>query len=108
MTETAAADAPPLDRAHFEMMTAGDLALQSEVAALFRGQVREWRDALSDPGADWAEALHKLKGSARGIGLAQLAEACEAAERAGPAHAAAFSADVLAALENALLALAAY
>ena len=107
MIENAAA-LPPLDRAHFEMMTAGDCALQSEVADLFRGQVREWRDALSQPGAGWADTLHKLKGSARGIGLAQLAEACEAAERAGPAQAAAFSADVLAALESALLALASY
>ena len=107
MIQTAAVP-PPLDRAHFEMMTAGDSALQSEVADLFRGQVREWRDALSHPGAGWAETLHKLKGSARGIGLVQLAEACEAAERAGPAYAAAFSAVVLAALESALLALASY
>lgn len=101
--------APSLDRAHFAMMTAGDAALQSEVADLFRGQVREWRDALSAPVAGgWADALHKLKGSARGIGLAALAQACEEAERAGPAQAAASSAKVLAALESALLALASY
>jgi HPt (histidine-containing phosphotransfer) domain-containing protein len=106
MIDTAA---PPLDRAHFAMMTADDSALQSEVAGLFRDQVSEWRAALSDPAAPgWAEALHKLKGSARGIGLAQLAQACEETEQAGPAQARAGSAAVLAALENALHALASY
>jgi HPt (histidine-containing phosphotransfer) domain-containing protein len=103
------AAAPPLDRAHFAMMTADDKALQSEVAGLFRDQVDEWRAALSAPASPgWADALHKLKGSARGIGLAQLAQACEAAEQAGPEQAPASSITVLAALENALRALTSY
>ncbi len=103
------AAAAPLDRAHFAMMTADDTALQSEVAGLFRDQVGEWREALAAPAAPgWSDALHKLKGSARGIGLSQLAQACEAAEQAGPAQAHASSIAVLAALENALLALASY
>ncbi|MEJ0023096.1 MAG: Hpt domain-containing protein [Alphaproteobacteria bacterium] len=101
------AAALPLDRAHFAMMTADDTALQSEVADLFRGQVEEWRAALAAPAApSWSDAVHKLKGSARGIGLTQLALACEAAEQAGPTEAS--SATVLAALENALRALASY
>jgi HPt (histidine-containing phosphotransfer) domain-containing protein len=101
-----AAIPPALDRAHFDMMTAGDAALQREVAGLFRGQADEWRAALSAPDApDWADAVHKLKGSARGIGLVALADVCEAAEREGGAAA---SKKVAAALEKALAALAAY
>lgn len=74
-----------LDQSHFSMMTGGDRALQSEVAALFRGQAEAWRAGLaaSEDGA-WREAAHKLKGSARGIGLWALADACEAAEQAPP------------------------
>lgn len=88
------------------MMTAGDAALQSEVAGLFRDQADEWRAALAAPEAPgWADAVHKLKGSARGIGLAALADICEAAERTGGAAA---SQSVAAALEKALAALAVY
>lgn len=106
---TMLAEAPPLDRAHFAMMTGGDMLLQAEIVGLFRGQVAEWRTAMAAPsGEGWAEALHKLKGSARGIGLFPLADACEAAERAGAAHAAAYSAKVVVALEEALAALASY
>jgi Hpt domain len=101
-----AAVPPALDRVHFDMMTAGDGALQSEVAGLFRCQADEWRAALAAPEASgWADAVHKLKGSARGIGLVALADVCEAAEREGGAAA---SQKVAAALEKALMALAAY
>lgn len=72
-----------LDQSHFSMMTGGDGALQSEVAALFRGQAEAWRAALTEETAgEWREAAHRLKGSARGIGLWSLGEACEAAEQA--------------------------
>lgn len=71
-----------LDRAHFHQMTAGDSALQREVAGLFRDQVAGWEAALAE-GGDWRTAAHTLKGSARGIGLAKLAAACEAAEAEG-------------------------
>lgn len=69
-----------LDRAHFDMMTGADRALQLEVLGLFRMQVDGWRDAF---GADeWRAAVHTMKGSARGIGLTALAAACEQAETA--------------------------
>jgi HPt (histidine-containing phosphotransfer) domain-containing protein len=90
-----------LDRAHFEHMTGGDRALQTEVIGLFRGQAESWRAALA-PGADWRDAAHTLKGSARGIGLASLAAACEAAEAAPDGEAAAALARVRAELERAL------
>jgi HPt (histidine-containing phosphotransfer) domain-containing protein len=69
------------DQAHFDHMTAGDRALQAEVAALFRAQADVLRAACA--GADWRTAVHTLKGSARGIGLIALANACEEAEASG-------------------------
>ena len=93
-----------LDRAHFDHMTAGDRALQLEVLGLFRTQVEGWNAAL-DSGTGWREAVHKLKGSARGIGLEALAASCEAAERAPEADTGAALAAVRAALDAALVAL---
>ena len=96
------------DRAHFEHMTGDDAALQLEVIGLFRGQVAEWTGALSPdaPAPDWREAVHKLKGSARGIGFGALAEAREQAEAAqGDGVAPALRA-LGAALDQALAALA--
>lgn len=76
-----------LDRAHFDHMTGADRALQLEVLGLFRTQVEGWNAALN-AGAGWRDAVHTLKGSARGIGLAALAAACEAAETAAQSDAA--------------------
>ena len=70
-----------LDRAHFDHMTGADRALQIEVLGLFRAQVEGWAAAMADA-QGWREAVHTLKGSARGIGLNALAAACEAAETA--------------------------
>jgi len=92
-----------LDQSHFSMMTGGDRALQSEVADLFRGQAEAWRAALTeDAGGAWREAAHKLKGSARGIGLWALGEACEAAEQAAQGEAGARLETVRALLDAAL------
>lgn len=92
-----------LDRVHFEHMTAGDRALQREVIALFHAQVDGWRAALSEP--EWRTAAHTLKGSARGIGLAALAAACEAAEAAPESEREAALAGLRAALDEALAAI---
>jgi HPt (histidine-containing phosphotransfer) domain-containing protein len=70
-----------LDRAHFDAMTGGDGDLQLEIIGLFRGQVSAWNQMLT-PDANWRDAAHTVKGSARGIGLWPLAQACEAAEAA--------------------------
>ncbi|WP_395645641.1 Hpt domain-containing protein [Terricaulis sp.] len=90
-----------LDQAHFDTMTGGDRALQAEIAGLFRGQVEAWTDACG-AGPGWRDAVHTMKGSARGIGLAQLAALCEAAETAPEAEAPARLASVRAALGQAL------
>ncbi len=70
-----------LDRAHFRHMTGDDRALQLEIVELFRAQAANWGDGIASD-AEWRAAAHKLKGSARGIGLATLALACEAVEGA--------------------------
>lgn len=94
-----------LDRAHLDMMTAGDRTLQREVIELFRGQAAAWEGMLA-PEKAWRDPVHTLKGSARGIGLLALAQACEAAEQA-PEPASALP-RVRAALADALEALGAY
>lgn len=91
------------DPAHFDHMTGGDRALQTEVLGLFRTQVDGWNAALGQ--GDWRAAAHAVKGSARGIGLEALAEACEAAELASDAEAAQALARLREALDQALAAL---
>lgn len=91
-----------LDRAHFDHMTGADRALQTEVLGLFRMQVEGWSAAMASANG-WREAVHTLKGSARGIGLNALAAACEAAETAEDSEAGLH--DVRAALNEALSAL---
>ncbi len=73
-----------LDTEHFRHMTGDDEALQAEIIMLFRGQAQLWRRLIipDAPVHTWRDAVHTLKGSARGLGLWRLAEACEAAEAA--------------------------
>ncbi len=68
-----------LDRVHFDHMTGADRALQVEVVGLFRQQVEGWRGAPTGA-AGWRDAVHTLKGSARGIGAFAVAEAAAVAE----------------------------
>lgn len=95
---------PILDRAHFDMMTGGDRALQLEVLGLFRAQVDGWSAAFGAcPG--WRDMVHTMKGSARGIGFNALAAVCETAEYANETDMAGALANVRAALNDALAAL---
>jgi HPt (histidine-containing phosphotransfer) domain-containing protein len=98
------------DQRHFSEMTSGDVALQREIVALFRGQVDEWRaclDVSAEPNV-WRETAHKLKGSARAIGLWSLGEACDAVEQSAAPEAAEKLALVRNLLDEALTDLAAY
>ena len=75
-----------VDFGYLETYAGGDMALVEEVLGLFREQAVMWVRLL-DPAAEgeaWRDGAHTLKGSARGIGAAALAEACDAAELAGP------------------------
>jgi HPt (histidine-containing phosphotransfer) domain-containing protein len=82
MTET-------FDRAHFAMMTGDDPALQAEIVAMFRVQAQIWVRLLTPdaPTGTWADAAHTAKGSAKGLGLWRLADACAEAETLGRAGA---------------------
>lgn len=71
------------DADHFAVMTGGDEALQREIVALFRMQAALWSRLLipDAPVPTWAETAHTVKGSARGLGLWLLADACAEAEQ---------------------------
>jgi HPt (histidine-containing phosphotransfer) domain-containing protein len=75
----------PVEFDYLEGYVGGDRQVVSEVLGLFRAQAEAWRGRLADPGADWRDLVHTIKGSARGIGATALAEICERAERGDPA-----------------------
>jgi HPt (histidine-containing phosphotransfer) domain-containing protein len=70
-------------------MTAEDVDLQRELIGLFRQQSVLWRRLLipDAPTHTWRDAAHTVKGSARGLGLWALADACESAEQLAKAGA---------------------
>lgn len=70
------------DRSHFAMMTADDHDLQTEIIGLFSAQADLWRRLLTPdaPVHTWRDVAHTVKGSARGLGLWALADACDSAE----------------------------
>ena len=71
-----------VDFAYLETYAAGDMALVDEVLGLFREQVDLWRPMIKpEAGRAWGDAVHTLKGAARGIGAFALAEACDVAEK---------------------------
>ncbi len=71
-----------VDLAHLDQYTLGDLSLQSELLQLFRIQLKNQTEELVSC-ADvtiWKSAVHTLKGAARSVGAAQVAEVTEAME----------------------------
>jgi HPt (histidine-containing phosphotransfer) domain-containing protein len=77
-----APDDGPIDTAHLERMTLGDVSLEREVLAMFAGQSAGLICALATLPADAAMLVHTLKGSARAIGAVRVAEAAETLEAA--------------------------
>ncbi|HEY5071327.1 MAG TPA: Hpt domain-containing protein [Caulobacteraceae bacterium] len=72
-----------VDFGYLEDFAAGDGAVIDEVLALFREQAAIWARLL-DPGqAAWRDAVHTIKGAARGVGAFALGEACAWAEAKG-------------------------
>jgi len=98
-----------VDFAYLEAYAGGDQQVVDEVLALFREQAALWVRLLDPSSGDggWRDAVHTLKGSARGIGAVALAEACAAAEVAGAVSATALD-GVRDALNAALADIAAY
>jgi len=77
-----------IDLDHLATMTGRDPDLAAEVLGLFREQVQIWRRLIriDQDRAVWADAAHSLKGSALGIGAAELARYCATAETLGRAE----------------------
>lgn len=79
----------PVDLAHLNTYTDGDLALNREILRLFQKQAAETIAALSralDAGDNeaWRKTAHTLKGAARGIGAFALADCIAEAETIPP------------------------
>jgi HPt (histidine-containing phosphotransfer) domain-containing protein len=73
-----------VDFAYLESFAADDGEVIDEVLALFREQSAIWGAMLRPEHEGWRDAVHTLKGAARGVGASQLGDACEACEAAGP------------------------
>ncbi len=93
-----------VDFAYLESYAADDLVVVQEVLELFRQQAGLWAPLLTPGGDGWRDAVHTIKGTARGIGARDLAQVCEEAEVAGEGRLAA----VRDALDLALADVAAY
>jgi len=99
-----------VDFAYLESYAGGDQQVVDEVLALFREQASMWLRLL-DPAAGegaWRDAVHTLKGSSRGIGANDLAQACAMVEAAAEGERMAAIEHVRYALELALADIAAY
>ena len=75
-------DAAPIDLAHLQRMTLGDIALEREVLGLFARQASQLAAALATMPPETSAVVHTLKGSARAIGAVRVAEAAAALEAA--------------------------
>ena len=73
-----------VDFQYLESFTAGDGEVIDEVLTLFREQAAIWSALLDPAGEGWRDAVHTIKGAARGIGAFQLGDACARAESEGP------------------------
>jgi HPt (histidine-containing phosphotransfer) domain-containing protein len=88
----------PVDLAHLDRYTGGDLALDREILSLFDTQCSQMLAKLEELAPEfsdaksWHEIAHSLKGAARGIGAFALADAAAEAEMAGSDKAAAVAA----------------
>jgi HPt (histidine-containing phosphotransfer) domain-containing protein len=73
-----------VDFSHLEGFAAGDEMLIDEVLALFREQSAIWAPLLREEHEGWKDAVHTLKGAARGVGAFELGDICEICEAGGP------------------------
>jgi hypothetical protein len=74
-----------VDFAYLETFAAGDAEVIDEVLEIFREQASIWSRMLDPPGEGWRDAVHTIKGAARGVGAFALGEVCAKAEADGPA-----------------------
>ena len=69
-----------VDFSYLESFAAGDGGLIDEVLELFREQAAIWAPLLDARHEGWRDAVHTVKGAARGVGAFALGDACEACE----------------------------
>ncbi|NBB15458.1 Hpt domain-containing protein [Caulobacter sp. SLTY] len=93
-----------VDFPYLEGFAAGDAGVVEEVLNLFREQAAIWSRMLEPGNPGWRDAVHTIKGAARGVGAFALGEVCERAEADG----AGVLPSVHAALDAALMDVAAY
>jgi hypothetical protein len=72
-----------VDFSYLESFAAGEDGVIDEVLELFREQSAIWGALLTPEHEGWRDAVHTLKGAARGIGAFRLGDICEACEAAG-------------------------
>jgi HPt (histidine-containing phosphotransfer) domain-containing protein len=73
-----------VDFAYLESFAAGDDDVIDEVLALFREQSAIWGAMLRPEHEGWRDAVHTLKGAARGVGANRLGDVCQECEAVGP------------------------
>ena len=69
-----------VDFAYLEGFAADDSAVIDEVLALFREQAALWSPMLCKSHPGWGDAVHTVKGAARGVGAFALGDVCQGAE----------------------------
>ncbi len=72
-----------VDFSYLESFAAGDSGVIEEVLELFREQAQIWGAMLRPDHEGWRDAVHTLKGAARGVGALQLGQVCESCEAVG-------------------------
>jgi HPt (histidine-containing phosphotransfer) domain-containing protein len=72
-----------VDFAYLEGFAAGDGEVIDEVLALFREQAAIWGTMLGPGHEGWRDAVHTIKGAARGVGAFALGDVCQACETSG-------------------------
>jgi len=92
-----------VDFAYLEGFAMDDSTVIDEVLALFREQAALWTPMLDKSHPGWMDAVHTVKGAARGVGAFALGDVCAGAE-AGTRS----LGEVRTALDAALLDIAAY
>ena len=76
-------EAGPIDVAHLDRQTFGDVALRAELLGLFETQCRALLPVVEVAGEGASEAAHSLRGAALAIGAFAVADASGAIEESG-------------------------
>jgi chemotaxis protein histidine kinase CheA len=69
-----------VDFAYLEGFAMDDSTVIDEVLALFREQAALWTPMLDKSHPGWKDAVHTVKGAARGVGAFTLGDVCERCE----------------------------